>query len=371
MRIRDIWLTDFRSYETAHLSCPPGLCAVTGPNGVGKTNLLEAIAYLASLSSFRSAPLDALIRTGSDTAVVRAEVDHEDRVHLIEVEINRNRPNRVMVNRQRLRRSKDLLGSLRVSVFSPDDLELLKGSPGVRRSYVDDLLVSLHQRNDSVRSNWEKALRQRNALLKQVRGRLDETTAATLDVWDSKAADAGEQLVALRVGVLERLDPHVQQAYEDLAGRGETVRLAYHSVRDQPLLSTLAQARRDDLRRAVTTMGPHRDDVVVELAGRQARTHCSQGEQRCLALALRLAAHRLVTAEFGSPPVLLLDDVFSELDPERASALVAALPAGQAFVTTAAGLPDSVQPEQTVAVSPGQLVPLGVQTAASRVQASG
>lgn len=361
MRIRDIWLTGFRSYEAAHLSCPSGLCAVIGSNGVGKTNLLEAIAYLATLSSFRSAPVDALIRAGGDSAVVRAEIEHEGSIHLIEAEINRDRPNRVMVNRQRLRRSRDLVGSLRVSVFSPDDIELVKGSPGVRRSYLDDLLVSLHPRNDVVRAEWEKSLRQRNALLKQVSGRLDATASATLDVWDSKAADAGERLAALRVDVLERLGSHVQQAYEDIAGRGETVSLVYDRAWDRPLLSTLVEARRDDLRRSVTTMGPHRDEVVVELAGHRARTHGSQGEQRCLALALRLAAHRLVTVEFDSPPVLLLDDVFSELDPERASALVAALPAGQVFVTTAAGLPDSIQPEETVDVSPGRLVPLGMQ----------
>lgn len=338
---------------------------------MGKTNLLEAIAYLATLSSFRSAPLEALIRNGAASAVLRAEVESEDRVQLIEAEINRDRPNRVMVNRQRLRRSKELSGSLRVSVFLPDDLELLKGSPGVRRAYLDELLVSLHPRNDLVRSNWEKALRQRNALLKQVRGRLDDSTSATLDVWDSKASDAGEQLVSLRRGLLERLDPHVQKAYEDLAGRGETVRLAYRPVWDQPLLSTLVQARVDDLRRSVTTVGPHRDEIVVELAGRPARTHCSQGEQRCLALALRLAAHRLVTAEFGSPPVLLLDDVFSELDPERARALMAALPPGQVFVTTAVGLPDSVQPEETVAVSPGRLVSPAAQASIFGVEASG
>lgn len=359
MRIKDIWLTEFRSYESAHLSCPAGLCAVVGPNGVGKTNLLEAIAYLATLSSFRSAPLDALIRDGSDTAVIRAEVDHAGSVHLIEAEINRDRPNRTMVNRQRLRRSKDLLGALRVSVFSPDDMELIKGGPGLRRSYLDDLLVSLHPRNDVVRSNWEKALRQRNALLKQVGGRLDETASATLDVWDSKVAEAGEQLAALRVDVLAKLDHHVQQAYEDLAGRGEEVRLDYQPAWDEPLLSTLAKARRDDLRRSVTTQGPHRDEVVIELDQRRARTHCSQGEQRCLALALRLAAHRLVTAEYDSAPVLLLDDVFSELDPERSRALVAALPHGQVFVTTAAGLPESIQPEQTVEVSQGGLVALG------------
>lgn len=357
MLIRDIWLTDFRSYEAVHLRCPSGLCAVTGPNGVGKTNLLEAIGYLATLSSFRSAPLDALIRSGSQSAVLRAEIEHSGRVNLIEAELNRNRPNRTMVNRQRLRRASDLRDSLRVSVFAPEDLELIKGSPGVRRSYVDDLLVALHPRNDAVRSEWEKALRQRNALLKQVGGRLDETASATLEVWDAKAAAAGEELAALRRGLLERLTPHVQTAYEDLAGRGEEVELEYRPTWEPPLSSALGAARRDDLRRGVTTTGPHRDEVAIELAQRPSRTHCSQGEQRCLALSLRLAAHRLVTSEFGSPPVLLLDDVFSELDPDRARALVAALPAGQAFVTTAAGLPDSVQPEQTVVVAHGTLAP--------------
>lgn len=348
-------MTDFRSYESVHLNCPAGLCAVTGPNGVGKTNLLEAIAYLATLSSFRSAPLDALIRNGADTAVVRAEVDHADRSHLIEAEINRRRPNRIMVNRQRLRRSSDVLGSLRVSVFSPEDLDLVKGSPGVRRRFVDDLLVALHPRNDAVRTEWEKALRQRNALLKQLRGRLDETATATLDVWDSKAAAAGDELVALRSEAIERLGPHVQSAYEDLAASGEVTLLTYRSERSSAMAAALADSRAEDVRRGITTVGPHRDDLSVELSGRPARTHCSQGEQRCLALALRLASHRLVTEEFGVPPVLLLDDVFSELDTHRSRALVEALPSGQTFVTTASGLPDSVRPEETLVVSPGRI----------------
>ncbi len=350
MRVKQLWLTDFRSYESVDLECPAGLCAIVGPNGVGKSNLVEAIGYLATLSSFRSAPTDALIRDGAESAVVRAEVGHEDRVTLIEAEINRGRPNRVLVNRQRLRRGGDLLESLRVSVFSPEDLELLKGSPGIRRGFVDDLVVALHPRNGVIRTDWEKALRQRSALLKQVGGRLDSTAETTLDVWDSKAGDSGERLVGLRRSVLGELAPHVQRAYEELAGPGEEISLKYRAQWSAPLAEALAAARRDDLRRGVSTVGPHRDDVIVTLAGRSARTHCSQGEQRCLALALRLAAHRLVTQEFGSPPVLLLDDVFSELDPVRARALVSALPEGQAFVTTAAGLPDSVRPQEIVTV---------------------
>ncbi|MCP4435104.1 MAG: DNA replication/repair protein RecF [Actinomycetia bacterium] len=355
MLVRELWLTDFRSYATAHLLAAEGTCVIRGRNGVGKTNLLEAIGYLATLSSFRGAPNEALIRAGADSAVVRAEVEVEGRVQLLEAEISRNGRNRVQVNRQRLRRASDLLGTLRVSVFSPDDLELVKGGPSGRRNLLDDLLVALHPRNQSVRSDWEKALRQRNALLKQVGGRLDESAELTLEVWDDKAAAAGEELASLRSALVERLAPAVTSAYRDIAGEEVPVELVRVAGWSGSLADALRAARKDDLRRGVTTVGPHRDELSVLLEAMPARTHASQGEQRCLALALRLASHREVAEETGTPPVLLLDDVFSELDPKRCEALVGSLPAGQAFLSTAAVLPEAVKADQEVEVTPGEL----------------
>lgn len=355
MELRHLWLTDFRSYAATELVCPSGLCVLRGPNGVGKSNVVEAIGYLATLGSFRGAPGEAMIRVGAGTAVVRGEVDHDGRELLIEAELTRSGRNRVQVNRQRLRRSRDLLGALRVSVFSPDDLQLVKGGPSGRRQWLDDLLVSLHPRNDAVRSEWERVLRQRNALLKQVAGRLDEAAAVTLQVWDEKAAVSGEQLVAHRRALLDGAVPFVQRAYDDLAGGDARVSLEYVTERSGGLAEALEAARRDDVRRGITTVGPHRDDVRVLLDGMPARTHASQGEQRGLALALRLAGHRHVTDETGSAPVLLLDDVFSELDPARCKALVASLPTGQAFLTTAGVLPDGMAAETVVDVVPGAL----------------
>lgn len=343
------------------LDAVEGTSVLRGPNGVGKTNLLEAIAWLATLSSFRGASNDALVRVGADTAVIRAEVESDDRTQLIEAEISRAGRNRVLVNRQKLKRATDLLGTLRVSVFSPDDLEVIKGGPAMRRGLVDDLLVAMHPRNQGVRSEWERALRQRNALLKSVHGRLDESAELTLEVWDQKASSSGEELATLREELLLRLAPGVQQAYVDLAGAGERVVLTYKRSWSGTLSEGLRNARRDDLRRSITTAGPHRDEIVVELDGLPARSHASQGEQRCLALALRLAAHRELTSELGTAPVLLLDDVFSELDPSRASALVRSLPQGQSFLSTAGEpletlLDAGLQPQAVIEVRSGELL---------------
>ena len=356
MQLLELWLTDFRSHESVHLECPSGLSAFVGANGMGKSNLLEAIGYLATLSSFRGVPGDALIRSGADTAVVRARVISDDREHLVEAEIVRGRPNRVLVDRQRLRRTRDLLGTLRVSVFSPDDLSLVKGSPGLRRDYLDDLAVSLHPRNDAVRSDWEKALRQRNALLKQVAGRLDDSAGLTLDVGDSKAAQAGTRLMEIRRTLIERLATSVETAYQQLSGSQQRVDLVYEPSCADDLLETLRSEREVDIRRRLTTLGPHRDELRITLDGMPSRTHCSQGEQRCLALSLRLAGHREVAREVGTAPVLLLDDVFSELDPSRCEALVRALPEGQSFLTAASGLPESVHPDRVIQVTREGLV---------------
>jgi DNA replication and repair protein RecF len=331
------------------------MCVLWGSNGVGKTNVLEAISYLATLRSFRHAPNDALIRAHHDHAVVRAELSVGERDVLIETDIARNGRNRVLVNRQRVQGSAALSEVLRVTVFSPDDLELVKGGPSVRRELLDEAAAAIRARDDAVRTDWERVLRQRNALLKQVGGRLDESERITLEVWDTKAAEAGTRLAELRARNVARLGPAVQAAYHDLGGAAQQVALRYAPSWQGDLLDALHAARSDEVRRGLTLVGPHRDELHIVLNGLPARTHASQGEQRCLALALRLATHREVRREHGDPPVLLLDDVFSELDPVRSAALVRALPEGQAFLTTAGPLPAGIEVEAVVQVSPGQL----------------
>lgn len=358
MHVEHLWLKDFRSYAELDLELSGGTCAVIGPNGVGKSNLLEAVGYLALLESFRGAPTEALVRAGSAAAVVRGSVTDGAREQLIEAELVPSGRSRVLVNRQRLGRARDVLGALRVTVFSPDDLSLLKGGPALRRTYLDQVLVSIDPRNDALRTEFERALRQRNALLKQTRGRLDEAAELTLEVWDTKLVAAGQRLAAERVSLVERLTPLVAGAYHDVAGVAEPVVLRYEAPwQAEGLAAALQAARRDELRRGITLVGPHRDDLVVSLNGLPARTHASQGEQRSLALALRLASHRLVHDVVGTPPVLLLDDVFSELDPARSTALLSSLPRGQTLLSTAAVLPEGVQADQVLIVEPGRVQP--------------
>ncbi|QXC59822.1 DNA replication/repair protein RecF [Aquihabitans sp. G128] len=354
MHLRRLWLTDFRGYHEADVTFAPGLTAVVGPNGQGKTNLLEAVGYLATLGSFRGAPNDALIRAGADRAIVRAEGEREGRQLLLEAEISANGRNRAQLNRQPLRRARDLLGALRVTAFSPDDLTLVKGSPGDRRGYLDETLVALHPKHDQLRSDLDRILRQRGALLKQSGGRLNAEVELTLDVFDAKLTTAGEALARARQELVVDLEPILGTAYDRVARTSAEVRAIY-----QPpwladgLAAALLAARKDDLRRGVSTVGPHRDELELVLSGLPARTHASQGEQRSLALALRLAAHEVVTRRTDTPPVLLLDDVFSELDPERSAALLDSLPEGQTVLSTASALPEGAVPGTVLRVREG------------------
>lgn len=362
MHLRHLWLTDFRSYAAADVTFAPGLTAVVGDNGQGKTNLLEAVAYLATLASFRGAPTEALVRADAASAVVRAEITRDDRELLVEAEVVPGGRSRVQVNRQRLTRNRDLLGALRVSVFAPDDLAVVKGGPAGRRRLLDDTLVALSPKNDELRSEVDRILRQRNALLKQAAGRLTAEVELTLDVWDAKLVDAGTRLGERRVALLDDLLPYLSTAYGDLAGDAVEVGAGYESAwwgSEGGLAQALSAARDEELRRRITLVGPHRDEVAFTIAGLPARTHASQGEQRSLALALRLAAHRLVTDVTGTPPVLLLDDVFSELDPARCDALVTHLLAtgAQTIVTTAGALPPSAHPEAVLRVADGTVAP--------------
>ena len=357
MIVERLELVDFRNYERATFELTSGVTAVLGDNGQGKTNLAEAVAYLATLASFRGAPDEALVRRGADAAVVRAWVDAAGRESLVEASIAAAGRNRVQVNRQPLRRARDLLGVVRATVFSPDDLVLVKGAPADRRRFLDDVLVALAVKYDALRLDLDRVVRQRNTLLKQVNGRLDADAAVTLDVWDARYADLGERLGHARAVLVERTAPMVAEAYAQLAGVSDDVALVYEPAwRRSGLGTALAEARADDVRRGVSTVGPHRDELGLVLAGMPARTHASQGEQRTLALALRLAAHRLVAERTGSTPVLVLDDVLSELDPGRATALLGHLPAGQVVITSAAPLPPAASPDRILRIRAGAVV---------------
>jgi DNA replication and repair protein RecF len=357
VRLRKLWVTDFRNHEHDELELPPGLTAVTGPNGAGKTALLEAVGFLSTLSSFRGAGGELLVRSGAASAVVRGEVERDGRELLIECEISGGRTV-AQLNRQRGARRRDLLDALRVSVFTPDDLVLVKGGPGERRRFLDDAMVQLAPRDDALRLELERVLRQRNTLLKQAGGRLTEEVGLTLDVWDQKLAAVGEEIGARRAAITADLVAPVAEAYARLAGVAVDVGVELRSswAGHADLTAALAASRDEDLRRRVSTVGPHRDDVELVLAGLPARTQASQGEQRSLALALRLGVHRLVAERVGVAPVLLLDDVFSELDAGHSRALVELLPEGQALLTTAGELPEGIEPERRLSLDGGRIV---------------
>ena len=358
MIVERLELVDYRNYESATFELTAGTTVVVGDNGQGKTNFAEALAYLASLSSFRGAPADALVRVGASIAIVRASLrDDDGRESLIEAELVPTGRGRVQVNRQRLARTRDLLGVLRVTVFSPDDLVLVKGGPGDRRRFMDTALVDLAVKYDALRLELDRIVKQRNTLLRQVGGRLDGDAAFTLDVWDAKLTDTGEQFGRARSALVEQSRPHVAAAYAELAGRPTAIDIVYDPPwRSGGLASALTAARTDDLRRSASTVGPHRDELELRIAGLPARTHASQGEQRTLALALRLGVHRLVADRTGSTPVLVLDDVLSELDAHRATALLGSLPTGQIVITTAGLIPPAATPDRIIRIADGAVV---------------
>ena len=336
-------LVNFRSYPQLEWSPDRGVNLLIGPNGAGKTNLLESIAYLSTLKSFRSVPDDGLITDGEDSAVIRAGFTGEERERLIEVEIPRRGPRRTQVDKTKLRRTADLLGVVRIIAFLPEDLDLIKRGPAYRRDLLDDIAIQLWPAAHLDQSEYERSLRQRNAFLKQ--GLPDE---ATLAVWDSRLAQAGGRVLARRARVIDTLTPRLDEAYAEIAHSNTTAAFTYtptwpgeldHSSAADfggRLVEALEDSRRVDYERRMTTVGPHRDEPGFSIDGHEARTHGSQGEQRTMALAVKLAAHRAVASAVGESPILLLDDVFSELDPERAKALADSIPEGtQTMITSA------------------------------------
>jgi len=367
VHVEHLSLTDFRSYPTAEVSFGPGVTTLVGDNGHGKTNVVEALAYLATLGSHRVAGDAALVRSGADRAVVRGRLRRGGRAALLELEITPGKANRARINRSPTR-PREVLGLLRTVVFAPEDLAVVKGEPDQRRRFVDDLLVALSPRHAGVRSDYERVVRQRSALLKNgrgVRGEAREALMATLEVWDGQLARTGADLLAARLRTLEQLSPYAEQAYGDVSGVPGALRTAYRARGLHPgtrseatsalpppptdraelhelLVQAIARARGAELDRGTTLVGPHRDDVDLVVSGLPARGFASHGESWSTALALRVGSFDLLRDTGGDDgePVLVLDDVFAELDARRRRHLAARAQAAEQVVVTAAVVED-------------------------------
>jgi DNA replication and repair protein RecF len=352
MHVAHLSLADFRSYARVEVPLDPGVTAFVGPNGQGKTNLVEAVGYLATLGSHRVASDAPLVRMGADRAIVRAAVVQGDRQQLVELEINPGKSNRARINRSSQVRPRDVLGIVRSVLFAPEDLALVKGDPGERRRFLDELLTARAPRLAGVRSDYERVLKQRNTLLKSAAmarrhgGRGGDLT--TLDVWDQHLARVGAELLAYRLDLVHALQPLADKAYEQLAPGGGPLALEYRSSigeriavasgREElfaALMEALGESRKQEIERGVTLVGPHRDDLVLKLGQLPAKGYASHGESWSYALALRLASYDLLRAD-GNEPVLVLDDVFAELDEKRRKRLAELVAPGEQVLVTAA-----------------------------------
>lgn len=360
MHVAHLTLHAFRSYDALDLALTPGPTAIVGSNGQGKTNIVEAIDYLARLSSHRVSSDAPLVKQGSEQAVVRAAVVKDGRQAILEVEINPGRSNRARINRSPLPRAREIVGLMRTVLFSPEDLSLVKGDPSDRRRFLDDLMVLRTPRLLGVRADYDKVLRQRNALLKnagQDRRRPSEYFESTLAVWDDQLVRLGAELTAVRAATIESLRPLVAQAYAEVAkdaarsearvdyvpsvpvggapGPGET--LPDRDALQAAFQEALNDRRREELARGLTLVGPHRDELALAVGTLPVKGYASHGESWSYALALRLASYELLKAD-GDDPVLILDDVFAELDVARRDRLAELVTdAEQVLVTAAVG----------------------------------
>ena len=358
MYLSQLSLVDFRSYSEVDLTLRPGVTVFVGPNGQGKTNLVEAVGYLAGLGSHRVAHDAPLVRLGTERAVVRGAVVRDGRSTLVEIEITAGKANRARVNHAALTRTRDVLGLVRSVLFAPEDLALVRGDPADRRRFLDDLLVTRTPRLAAVRSDYDRVLKQRNALLKSAasamragqRGGGGAPDLSTLDVWDTHLARTGAELLSARLELIEGLRPLVAKSYAAIAdGVAQSeVRLDYRtslgpSVGLGPdraalaaaLLEATGRSRREEIDRGVSLVGPHRDDLVLGLGPMPAKGFASQGEAWSFALALRLASYDLLRSA-GDDPILLLDDVFAELDVGRRDRLARLVGAAEQVLVTAA-----------------------------------
>lgn len=352
MYVRHVGLRDFRSWAHVDLELESGATVLVGPNGFGKTNLVEALWYSSTLGSHRVATDAPLIRSGASRAVVSTIVVNEGRELAVDLEIAAGRANKVRLNRAPVRHAREVVGVLRAVLFAPEDLALVRGDPGERRRYLDELASVRRPRIAGVRADYDKVLRQRTALLKSAPGALhrgDRTVLDTLDVWDSQLALHGAELMAARIDLVNQLAPEVQKAYQLLAPGSRTAAVAYRPKLDldprethpdvaelqQALLTELVRRRSAELDRGVCLVGPHRDELELRLGETPVKGFASHGESWSMALSLRLASYELLRSE-GAEPVLLLDDVFAELDAARRQALAGVAAAAEQVLITAA-----------------------------------
>jgi DNA replication and repair protein RecF len=342
-------LVDFRSYEHVQVEFDPGVNVLIGRNGQGKTNIAEALGFLATLGSHRVASDQPLVKHQAQHAVVRASVEREERRLLLEVEIVPGKSNRARINKSPLPRVRELLGVLRTVVFAPEDLTIVRGDPDGRRAFLDQLMALRTPRLAGVKADFDKALKQRNALLKSVSATRGQFDASTLAVWNDHLVDLGSELLEGRLQLVRELSAPVQKAYTDLAPSGGDAKLDYRAswcddaplaVGDraaiaQALRSALERVERDEQQRGITLVGPHRDDLVLLLGEHPAKAYASHGESWSMVLALRLASFFLLRAD-GDDPVLVLDDVFAELDTTRRERLAEMVVDAEQVIVTAA-----------------------------------
>ncbi|MBK4156008.1 DNA replication/repair protein RecF [Corynebacterium macginleyi] len=363
MFIRGLDVRDFRSWPELKLELGPGITLFVGRNGFGKTNIVEAVGYTAHLSSHRVSHDSPLVRQGAQSARISLTAVHQGRELTTHLLVKPHAANQAQINRTRLRSPRELLGVVKTVLFSPEDLVLVRGEPAGRRSYLDSIIASRTPRLAGVKADYDKVLKQRNALLKSAsasmrRGYGDSDGAAalsTLDTWDAQLAHLGAQVITARLALVDALLDHIPTAYAGLAPESRPARVEYRSTIDTSdrevleavMLTTLAHSRQRDIERGISLVGPHRDDLVLYLGDQPAKGFASHGETWSYAIALRLAEFELLRKEGGSDPVLILDDVFAELDAKRRTQLVhLAATAEQVLITAAVDedLPDNLEP---------------------------
>src|SRR6185437_5553519 len=347
MYVAHLSVADFRSWPRADLAFEPGASVLVGANGQGKTNLLEAIGYLATLSSHRVASDAPLVRAGAERAIVQAAVVSGGRQLVLEVEITPGRANKAKLNRSPVPRPRDILGGLRTVLFAPEDLAIVRGDPSERRRFLDEVLVMRVPRLAGVRADYDRILKQRNTLLKSAAAARRGGDLSTLEVWDEHLATTGAAVLSARLALVTELRPYVAAAYADLAPSSAPVDVAYRSSAGditgmvteselrEALLAEIAQRRPAELDRGISLVGPHRDELELVLGPGVARGYASHGESWSFALALRIGSFELLRSD-GVDPVLVLDDVFAELDVSRRTRLAGLVADADQVLITAA-----------------------------------